>query len=390
MSETRAFIAGVHEYPDRNVPGKSTFQLHAEVAREALRDAGLSKDNVDGYLTAFLPEEGDGFSSLLMADFLGLDISFTDTTDIGGSSYVSHVAHAASAIQNGKCDVALVTFAGRPRSRDQATGSSTRSTANFETNFEQIYGVNNLSLYALAAKRHMYEFGTTSEQLAEIRVAAAHHAQYNENALYSNPVTVEEVLESDLVADPLRVLDCCVITDGGGAVVVVSKEVKDNLDRDCVEVLGHGEAVGHQNAGRINVTSTAASNSGPRAFAEAGLTPGDVDYASIYDSFTITVLETIEDLGFCNKGDGGSFVENGTLQAPDGALPINTDGGGLCSNHPNRGGMIRTIEAVRQLRGEANEPVQIRGADIALVHGTGGELGRRHSAVTLLLGGPEQ
>ncbi|MFC6989699.1 thiolase domain-containing protein [Haloplanus sp. GCM10025708] len=380
------YIVGAYEHPTREAPDKSTMQLHAEVSKGALADAGLSKDDVDGYLTAGMPEYEHGFAPLIMADYMGLDLSYADSTDYGGSSYVSHVGHATSAIRDGKCDVALVTLAGRPRSRSQSTGTGVRKLRTFQDSFERIYGATNVPTYAMAARRHMHEFGTTSEQLAEIRVAASHHAQYNEHALYRDPVTVEDVVNSRMIADPLHLLDCCVITDGGGAFVAVSEDVYEELDRDGVRVMGHGETPSHHDAGRIDLTRTGAEQSGQRAFAEAGVTPDDVDYASIYDSFTITVLEAIEDLGFCEKGEGGEFVEGGTLRAPDGALPFNTDGGGLSSNHPsNRGGMTKVLEAVRQLRGEANPEVQVD-ADVALVHGTGGDIGTRHGAATTVLG----
>ena len=384
--EQPVYVAGAFEHPAREVPDRSTMQLHAEVAKGALEDAGLSKGDVDGYYTAGVPEYEHALTPLVMADYLGLDLSHADTTDYGGSSYVSHVGHAASAIRDGKCDVALITLAGRPRSRGQATGSGARELKTVQDSFERVYGVTNVTMYGMAAMRHMHEYGTTSEQLAEIRVAASRHAQHNEHAMYREPVTVEDVLESRVVAEPLHLLDCCVISDGGGALVVVSEEVREDIERECVEVLGHGETASHHDAGRIDITRTGAEGSGERAFAEAGLGPEDVDYASIYDSFTITVLEAIEDLGFCEKGAGGEFVEGGTLQAPDGDLPFNTDGGGLCSNHPaNRGGMTKVIEAVRQLRGEANEPVQVD-ADVALAHGTGGSIATRHGAATVVLG----
>jgi acetyl-CoA C-acetyltransferase len=241
--------------------------------------------------------------------------------------------------------------------------------------------------YALAAQRHMYEFGTTSEQLAEIKVAASHHAQYNPNAFLKKKVTVEEVVNSPLVADPLHRLDSCVITDGGGAVVLVSPDVARDLPRRKVKILGHGESPKHTNNGRIDLTYTGARWSGPRAFEEAGVTHSDVDYASIYDSFTITVLLQIEDLGFCEKGKGGEFVSNGALLSPGGKLPFNTDGGGLCNNHPaNRGGMTKILEAVRQVRGEAAPEVQVPNCDIALAHGTGGSIGSRMGSATLILG----
>ena len=233
----------------------------------------------------------------------------------------------------------------------------------------------------------MHEFGTTSAQLAEIKVAASLHAQHNPNALLRAPVTVEQVLDSPMVADPLHRLDCCVITDGGGALVVVRPEIARDLARTCVNVLGHGEAIKHTDNGRVDLTYTGAVWSGPAAFAEAGVTPADIDYASIYDSFTITVLETIEDLGFCAKGEGGRFVMDGALVAPFGRLPFNTDGGGLCNNHPaNRGGMTKVIEAVRQLRGEANAPVQVPDCKIALAHGTGGTISTRMGSATVILG----
>lgn len=382
------YVAGAYEHPVREAPEKSTMQLHAEVAKGALEDAGLDKDDVDGYLTSGVPEYEYAATPLIMADYLGLDVSFFDSTDVGGTSYPSHVGHAVSAVRDGKCDVALITQAGRPRSRQQSTGTSARSLRAMQDSFENIYGTSVVMAYAWKARRHMHEYGTTSDQLAEVRVAASRHAQHNERALYRDPVTVADVVESRIVADPLHLLDCCVITDGGGALVLVSEAVRADLQRECVEVLGHGEAVEHHDAGRVDVTRTGARNSGPRAFAEAGIEPGDVDYASIYDSFTITVLATLEDLGFCEKGEGGAFVEGGTLQAPDGELPFNTDGGGLCSNHPgNRGGMMKLLEAVRQVRGEANAPVQVPDVEVAIAHGTGGGgVGNRHGSVTVVLG----
>ena len=321
-----------------------------------------------------------------MADYLGLKrLRYMDSTETGGSSYLVHVGHAAAAIAAGKCRVALITLAGLPRSQRPARASAAPSAP--EAAFEQPFGPTTVSMYALAARRHMHEYGTTSAQLAEIKVAASQHAQYNPNAMLRNPVTVEEVLDSPMISDPLHRLDCCVITDGGGALVVVAPEVASDLARQSVKVLGHGEAPKHADNGRIDLTYTGAVWSGPRAFEEAGVTPADIDYASIYDSFTITVLQTIEDLGFCEKGKGGAFVADGSLLAPHGRLPFNTDGGGLCNNHPaNRGGMTKVIEAVRQLRGEANAPVQVPDCEIALAHGTGGSLGTRMGSATLILG----
>lgn len=377
----RALIAGAFEHPLRKIPDLSTEQVHAEVAAGALADAGLEFSDVDGY---FCAGDAPGFGPLSMADYMGLQCSYVDSTDIGGSTYVAQVGHAAAAIAAGKCSVALITLAGRPLTGRLKTAVDDLAP---EYAFENIYGTTTPAMYALAAQRHMFEYGTTSEQLAEIKVAASLHAQHNPHALLQKPVTVEDVVSSPLIADPLHRLDCCVITDGGGAVVVVSPEVAERLDRHCLPVLGHGEAPKHAAGGRIDLTYTGAKWSGPAAFAEAGVTHADIDYASIYDSFTITVLETIEDLGFCEKGQGGAFVASGALRAPDGGLPFNTDGGGLCNNHPaNRGGMTKVLEAVRQLRGEAHPAVQVPDCEIALAHGTGGSLGTRMGSATLILG----
>lgn len=380
----KAFIAGAYEHPLRTIPNKTVQQVHAEVAAGALADAGLSFSDVDAY---FCAGDAPGFGALSMAEYLGLELTHIDNTETGGSSYLLHVQHAAEAIAAGHCHVALITLAGLPRSSGAGIGGAGRFGSAPEVSFENFFGLSIVAGYAMAARRHMYEFGTTSEQLAEIKVAAASHAQHNPNAFLQNAVTIEEVLQSKMVADPLHMLDCCVVTDGGGALVVVSPEVARKLSRQSVPVLGTGFAVKHVNNGRIDLTHTGAVVSGPRAFAEAGLTPNDIRYASIYDSFTITVLTTLEDLGFCEKGKGGEFVSNGALQAPFGKLPFNTDGGGLCNNHPsNRGGITKVIEAVRQLRNEAHPAVQVPNCQFALAHGTGGNLATRMGSATLILG----
>lgn len=379
----KALIAGAYEHPARLLPDRSLAQIHAEVALGALGDAGLALSDVDAY---FCDTDAPGLGGISIAEYLGLRLSYVDSTETGGSSYLMHVGHAAAAIAAGKCSVALVTLAGNPRSGGRPPGGSIVAGTP-EGPFEVVFGPTIVGLYALAARRHMHEFGTTSEQLAEVKVAASHHASHNPNALLKDVVSVEEVVGSPMVSDPLHRLDCCVVTDGGGALVVVSPEVARSLERHCVKVLGHGEAVKHTNNGRVDLTYTGAAASGPRAFEEAGVTPADVDYASIYDSFTITVLETVEDLGFCEKGEGGRFVADGGLRAPDGKLPFNTDGGGLCNNHPgNRGGMTKVVEAVRQLRGEAHPAVQVADCELALAHGTGGSIGTRMGSATLVLG----
>jgi acetyl-CoA C-acetyltransferase len=376
----QARIAGVFEHPGRELPDKSVAQIHVEVALGALADAGLTLDDVDGY---FCARDAPGAGVLSMAEYLGLRVSHMDSTDSGGASPLVHVGHAAAAIAAGKCHVALITLGGKPRTG----GATPPDLSTPEAGFEQVFGPSlTASGYALAARRHMYEYGTTSEQLAEVKVAASLHAQYNPNAFLQKVTTVEEVLASPLVADPLHRDDCCVVTDGGGALVVVSPEIAASLSRQSVELLGQGESPKHADGGRIDLTYTGAVYSAPLAFEEAGVTTGDIDYASIYDSFTITVIEQIEDLGFCEKGAGGRFVLDGALVAPYGRLPFNTDGGGLCNNHPtNRGGMTKVIEAVRQLRGEAHPALQVPDCEFALVQGTGGNIGTRMGSATLIL-----
>jgi acetyl-CoA C-acetyltransferase len=381
----KAYIAGAFEHPTRKAPDKSVAQLHAECARGALEDAGLSRDDVDGY---FCAGDAPGMGPLSMVDYMNLRARHVDATDIGGSSYLMLVAHAAEAIAAGRCNVALITLAGRPRSEGMATGTAARAgnPAQPDMQWEYPYGPTVVNMYAMCAMRHMHEFGTTSEQLAWIKVAASHHAQHNPNAMLRDVVTVEDVVNSPIVSSPLHRLDCCVITDGGGALVVVKPEIAASLKRPKVKVIGCGEATKGQMGGHVDLTYTGARYSGAAAFEMAGVKPADIKYASIYDSFTITVLEQIEDLGFCEKGQGGKFVADGNLISGQGKLPFNTDGGGLCNNHPaNRGGITKVIEAVRQLRGEAHPAVQVKNCDIALAHGTGGSLGTRHGSATLIM-----
>jgi acetyl-CoA C-acetyltransferase len=380
-----AFIVGAFEHPTRHAPDKSVAELHVESALGALADAGLGMDDVDGYFwSGMMPNLG----IVSLIDYMNLKVRHLDSTDAGGASPLIHVKHAVEAIAAGKCDVALVTLAGRPRSDRQATGTGQRegNALQPDSPWESPFGPVTANIYGMCAMRHMYEFGTTSEELAWVKVAASHHAQHNERAALRDVVTVEDVLASPIVSDPLHRLDCCVITDGGGALVVVRPEIARALKRPLVKPIGMGEAVMGQDGGDIDLTVSAGSLSGPRAFDQAGVARADVKYASIYDSFTITVVIELEDLGFCEKGRGGRFVADGNLIAGVGKLPWNTDGGGLCNNHPaNRGGMTKIIEAVRQLRGEAHPAVQVPNCDLALAHGTGGLMGMRHSAATLIL-----
>jgi acetyl-CoA C-acetyltransferase len=374
----KAHIVGAYEHPGRDLPNHSVQQIHAECAIGALADAGLSIRDVDGYFST-----GQlGFGGVSLTEYLGLNPSYIDATFVGGSSYLAHVGHAAAAIAAGKCRVALITQGAKVRGVVRGA-KHTADTPEFP--FETVYGETNAGIYALAARRHMHEFGTTAEQLAAVKVSASEYAQFNPNALLRKRVTVADVVNSPMIADPLHRLDCCVVTDGGGAIIVVAPEIARSLKRPSVSVLGHAEAIKHSGNGPNDFTATGAIMSAPRALAEAGVALGDIDYASIYDSFTITVIMTLEDFGFCPKGQGGAFVADGALGL-DGVIPVNTDGGGLCNNHPGyQGGLVKIIEAVRQLRGEAAPQTQVRDCKIAIAHGTGGGMSRQAS-VTLVLG----
>jgi acetyl-CoA C-acetyltransferase len=380
----KAYIVGAYEHPLRKAPDKSVAQLHAEVAKGAIEDAGLKKDDIDGY---FCAGDAPGQNAFSMANYMNLKLRHIDTTDCGGSSYLVHVGHAAEAIAAGKCNIALITLAGRPNSEGSSgTQVRERGTSLPDAPYEIPYAPVTVNLYAMVAMRHMYEFGTTSEQLAWVKVAASHHAQHNPNAMLRNVVTVEEVINSPMISDPLHRLDCCVVSDGGGALIVARPEVAKSLKRPRVKIIGTGEALKHQMGGKVDLSYSGAVWSGARAFEEAGVKPSDMKYASIYDSFTITVVMQLEDLGFCKKGEGGKFVADGNLISGTGKLPFNTDGGGLCNNHPaNRGGITKVIEAVRQLRGEAHPKVQVKNCNLALAHGTGGSLGHRHGSATVIM-----
>jgi len=375
-----ALIAGVSEFPERKTT-KSALEIQALSARAALAEAGLAPKDVDGYFTV---ATNPGVGPLATVDYLNLRPKYVDGTTIGGSSFVAHVNHAAAAIAQGRCRVALITYGSTARSSGIAVGTRERISGEYVDQFEGLYGISTVGLYALVARRHMHAFGTTGAQLAEIAVACRRHASLNPVALYRDPITVDDVLTSPVISSPLHLLDCCVITDGGGAVVVVHPDLARDLKKPPVRLLASAEAVAHTSAGKRDYLVSAAAQSGLRAFAEAGVAPGDVDMAMIYDSFTITVLMTLEDLGFCKKGEGGRFAEGGRLQL-GGELPINTDGGGLSSNHPGMRGIFLIVEAVKQLRGECGER-QVKDCRVALVHGTGGALGTRHSGATLLLG----
>ncbi|MFP6664048.1 MAG: hypothetical protein VCC00_07620 [Deltaproteobacteria bacterium] len=373
-------IAGVYEHPRRFAPDKTAYQLAAEAARGALEDAGLTLADIDGYATSGVGPIG----VMSMCHHLNLNPDWVDSTSIGGSSFVAHVANAGAAIRAGLCRTVLITYASTAASDRFAVGTGGATGGEPPDEFITPYGPTIVGAYGMVAHRHMHEFGTTSEQLAEVAVTMRQHAALNEHAKYRDPITVDDVLASRLVSSPLHLLDCCMISDGAGALIVTSAEHARDLPRPSVVLLGTGSAVRHNGMGQRDILDIAARQSGARALERAGIGHDEIDLAMIYDSFTITVISTLENLGFCKPGEGGAFVEKGGIGLA-GHLPVNPDGGGLSSNHPGMRGIFLVIEAVRQLRGEAGAR-QVENARTALCHGTGGWLGVQHSGATLILG----
>jgi acetyl-CoA acetyltransferase len=372
----KAAIVGAAESDLGEVgPGFTPLDLIGQATKGALADAGLDKGDVDGLFSA---SAYYSMAAVSAGEYLGIRPRYSDATNMGGSSFVSHLLHAAAAIDAGLCEVALVVYASTQRS-----GGGFRGVSDPPNPYETPYGPRYpVSMYALAASRHMHEYGTTREQLAEVAVAAREWAKLNPKAFMRGDLTVEDVLASRMISSPLSLLDCCLVTDGGGALVVTSAERAKDLGKASVYLLGAAEAHWHRNISQMpNLTVTAAAESGPRAYEMAGIGPEDVDVAMLYDAFTINTILFLEDLGFCEKGEGGTFVEGGRI-APGGELPVNTSGGGLSYNHPGMYGLLMLIEAVRQLRGECGER-QVEGAEVALAHGNGGVLS---SQVTAILG----
>ena len=372
----KAAIVGAAESDLGEVgPGFTPLDLIGQATNRALVDAGLEKKDVDGLFSA---SAYYSMATVSAGEYLGIRPRYSDATNMGGSSFVSHLLHAAAALEAGLCEVALVTYASTQRSGGGFRGLSEPPNP-YETPYEPRYPV---SMYALAASRHMHEYGTTREQLAEVAVATREWAKLNPKAFKRDALTVEDVLASRMVSSPLSILDCCLVTDGGGALLVTSAERAKDLRKPPIYLLGAGEAHWHRNISEMpDLTVTAAADSGRRAFEMAGLESEEVDVAMLYDAFTINPILFLEDLGFCEKGEGGAFVEGGRI-APGGELPVNTNGGGLSYNHPGMYGLLLLIEAVRQLRGECDER-QVEGAAVALAHGNGGVLS---SQVTAVLG----
>ncbi len=363
-----AYITGVAETQLGEVWDQTELSMVALAAHEALTEAGMTFKDVDALFTNYMGEEG----TVQVGQYLGIQPRYADSSDLGGAAFEAFVHHALIAIDAGRCEVALIAYASRQRTRRSRGMTREDEVVTLGSQFELNYGLPGpLGHYALIAARHMHQFGTKPEQLAEIAVAARAWASKNPKAWSRDPITIEDVLGSRLICDPLHRLDCCLVTDGGGAIVVTTQERARDAAKKGIRIIGAGESHTHWSIAQMpDMTVTAGAASGRDAFQMAGITAADVDVLEPYDSFTITVLLALEDLGFCLKGEGGQFVENGRL-APGGSLPSITSGGGLSYNHPGAFGLMLLIEAVRQLRGEAGER-QVPNAQIAVAHGVGG------------------
>jgi len=377
MSELKrggAAIVGAAESDIGQVgPGFNVIDLMAQGITRALDDCGLTLKDVDGLVSATTQSRT---SPLNLAEYLGISPPFIDGTIIGGSSFMFHIQHVMAALQLGLCNVAVIAYGSTQRSIGRQN-ASVREINPYETPYRPFLPS---SAYALAASRHMHEFGTTREQMAEVAVAARQWALMNPVAWEKNPLTVEEVLAARMVSYPFTVRDICLVTDGGGAIVLVSPERAKSLKKKPVYVLGQGQAITHANISSMpDLTITGALESGRQAYAMAGLAAKDIDVLELYDAFTLNTILFLEDLGFCKKGEGGGFVTGGRI-APGGSLPVNTNGGGLSYCHPGMYGLFLLIEAVRQLRGECGDR-QIAGAETAIAHGNGGVLSTQSTVI---------
>jgi len=356
-------------------PGFNVIDLMAQGITRALDDCGLRLKDVDGLLCATTQSRTSGLN---LSEYLGISPNFIDSTIIGGSSFMFHVGHATAAIQLGLCEVAVIAYGSTQRSIGRQN-ASVREINPYETPYRPFLPS---TAYALAASRHMHQFGTTREQMAAVAVAARQWALKNPVAWEKKPLTVEEVLGARMVSYPFTVRDICLVTDGGGAIVLTSPERAKSLKKPPVYVLGQGECITHANISSMpDLTVTGAAESGRRAYAMAGVAAKDIDVVELYDAFTINTILFLEDLGFCRKGEGGAFVSGGRI-APGGELPVNTNGGGLSYCHPGMYGLFLLIEAARQLRGECG-PRQVPDAETAIAHGNGGVLS---SQSTVILG----
>lgn len=356
-------------------PGLGPVDLMAQGVQRALADCGLALSDVDGVFAAATQSR---MATVALCEYLGIRPRYADSTYLGGASFLSLAAHAQLALLAGHCDVAVVAYGSTQRS-DRGRYTTVRDVNPYEDPYRPRLPVTG---YALAASRHMHEYGTRREDLAEVAVAARNWARMNPKAWSRKPLTIADVLAADTVSSPLGVRDCCLVTDGGGALVLVRADRALDLRKAPAYVLGSGEAQDHQAISMMpDLTTSAAVRSGAAAYAMAGVGPSDIDVAQLYDAFTITTLMFLEDLGFCEKGEGGAFVRDGAI-GPGGRLPVNTSGGGLSYCHPGMFGLLLVVEAVRQLRGECGER-QVPDAQLALAHGNGGVFAAQS---TLVLG----
>jgi acetyl-CoA acetyltransferase len=362
------------------VDDKTAFELCYQASRRALTDAGLTKDDVDGFMSCGLGT----MPPIELAEYLGLRPTWIDSTQVGGASWEFLVEHAVAAITQGLSEVVVIVYGSTARAnlKRKLRTANLAFSSQGPSQFDAPWGHTIIAKYAMSTRRHMFEFGTTIEQLAEVAVSARHNAALNPEAYYRDPITIGDVLSHPMIADPLNKGHCCIRSDGGGAVVLTSAERARDCAKRPVWILGTGEASSHITMSEWpDFTESPCATSGPLAFARAGLSPDDVDICQLYDAFTSMVVITLEGLGFCKKGEGGPFVADGKLRI-DGTLPTNTDGGGLSHCHPGMRGMFLLVEGTRQLRGECG-PRQVDGAEICCVSGTGGWFS---SASTVLLG----
>ncbi len=383
--KSTAAIAGIGESRLGLVPDRSALQLQSDAARAALLDAGLKLSDIDGLITTPVRVANWGMPCGVVASHLGVRPSYLSTLDLAGASGAAMIHHAAMAVASGQCTTVLCV-AGQNLLSNKSRSTAIQAMAESggtHAQFEVPYGPLIPSLYALIAQRHMHEYGTTAQQMAQVAVTMRKHASLNPNAHMRDPLTVETVMSSRMITSPLKLLDCALVSDGAAAAIVTTPERARALRKPPVHLLGQGYGLSHSHVGEYrNLTRSGAVDSGRAAFASARLTPADIDVAELYDCFTITVIVELEDLGFCPKGEGGRFVADGHIGL-SGSLPTTTHGGLLSAGHPGLGGgFFHVLEAVRQLRAEAGER-QVSGAKVALAHGNGGAIAIH---CTLILG----
>ncbi len=380
MPGRRVAIVGAALSDCGRVDDKTAYELHLQATSRALEDSGLDRGDIQGFMSTGLGT----LPPIEVSDYMGFKPTWVDSTGVGGSTWEFMVEHAYAAIAMGLVDVVALTYGSTARAdlKKRIRGANLSFGSRGPAQFDSPYGHTLISKYAMVAQRHMYEFGTKIEQLAEIAVSARYNASLNPDAYYTEPITIDDVQNAPVIAEPFTKFHCCIRSDGGGSIILAAEDRARDLAKKPVWILGTGEAVSHTTMSEWDdFTESPCARSGQQAFGRAGVNPSDIDVCQLYDAFTSMVLLTLEGLGFCKKGEGGSFVEDGKLRV-GGALPTNTDGGGLSSCHPGMRGMFLLVEATKQLRGECG-PRQVKDAELACVNGTGGWFS---SASTVILG----